>query len=389
MSDRGDFLNPDYEPGEFDHVERRLRRALQDEAQRVQPGDRLDDILAGAREAGPEQLVQPAHRRWLAPAAAAAAVAVIAGALWAANRGPEVSAPPAASSSTTQPTGAPTPTSSPTTAPTTTGSTTPTTPSTTVRPPSTERPLLPVYYVGPVGGDREVYRLFREFLRSEVAVDTTSDAAKAKAALVLAINAQPFSNTDGYLQPWSGQTIGDVTVTPDLITIALANAGPEGFTEDTERVAVQQLVWTAQAAVGKGTIPVRFEIADGSTALFGTLPTDQSYNRPASRDEYYRDLAPLWITAPTRDQVLPAGKPFVVKGEATVFEANVSWELRRGSTTVDSGFTTASVGAPGRGEYSIQLGALEPGDYTIRVFELSMEDGQKVNAEDFTPFSVK
>ena len=58
MSDRhdptGDFMNPDYEPGEFDLVERRLRRTLHQEAERMEPTDRLDDILAaaGSRDAG-------------------------------------------------------------------------------------------------------------------------------------------------------------------------------------------------------------------------------------------------------------------------------------------------------------------------------------------------
>jgi hypothetical protein len=79
----------------------------------------------------------------------------------------------------------------------------------------------------------------------------------------------------------------------------------------------------------------------------------------------------------------------VVEGEATVFEANVSWQLKRGATQVRNGFATASIGAPGRGEYSFSLGVLPAGSYSIRVFEMSMEDGDKVNAEKQVAFTVE
>jgi hypothetical protein len=386
MNERIEFLDPEFEPGEFDRIERRLRSDLATEASRIHPSDRLETILAVANASGaggPDPGRQPGARRWLVPLASAAAVAVIAGTVWAANQEPTMDpSPPAATS--TAPT--PTPTDQPTSGGTPTTPSPTDSPSTTAAPPASQTLTLPVYFVGPVGDDKPTYKLFREFLRGEVS--GTSDAAKAKAALVLALNAQPFSNTDGYLQPWSGQTIGNVSVTSDLITIELANPGPEGFDHETERLAVQQLVWTAQAAVGRGTIPVRFEIADGSETLFGRFPTSETYNRP-SRDESWRDLAPIWITSPTRDQVLSSTKVVVVKGEATAFEANVNWELKRGTAAVKSGYATAGVGAPGRGAYSIELGRLSPGDYTIRVFEMSMEGGDKVVAEKSVFFTVK
>ena len=393
MSDRhdltGDFMNPDYDPGEFDLVERRLRRTLHQEAERMEPTDRLDDILAaaGSRDAGtPGRDLSPrtGPPRWLATVAAAAAVAVIAGTLWVVNSGDEQAAPPAGPGTTQSPAPAPSqssPSPEPSSSPTTSGSPT--------SAPVIERALLPVYYVGPVGGQREVWRLYREFLRGDTPA-TASDEEKAKGALDLALDAEPFSNTDGYLQPWSGTTVEKVTVTPQRITVRLSNAGSPGVTDaDIARVAVQELVWTAQAAVGKGTIPVTFEVADGSPKLFGQLRADATYNRPATREEYYRDLAPIWVTAPGRDAALPAGKPVVVEGEATVFEANVSWQLKRGATQVKTGFATASMGAPGRGEYSFSLGVLPAGNYSIRVFEMSMEDGDKVNAEKQVTFTVK
>ena len=374
MTERTDFQHPDYEPGEFDQVERRLRQALARDTQQVRPSARLDTILHEARELGPVTATGGSGaRRWLMPLAAAAAVAAIIGGVWWSGQDerPTVTPPQtnAPSVSSTAPTTAPTPTGSPTTS----------------GPVATETVSLPVYFVGPVGGDAEKYKLFREFLRGTVPTGAT-DADRVEAALALAVNAQPFSNTDGYLQPWSGTRVTSVTVTRDAIEVQLSGPGAAGFDAETQRLAVQELVWTAQAAIQK-TLPVRFEVADGSTELFGSISTDQSFTRPPA-DRLYEDLAPVWVTSPTRDQVLPAAKPVVVRGLAIVFEATVDWRLDRGTTKVSSGFATASVGAPMQGEYSFSLGRLSAGDYTIRVRELSAKDGS-VSAEKTVSFTVR
>ena len=156
--------------------------------------------------------------------------------------------------------------------------------------------------------------------------------------------------------------------------MTLSNAGSPGVRDkEVARLAVQELVWTAQAAVGKGTIPVRFEIADGSTALFGQYPDRQTATTGPPSDELYQDLAPIWVTAPARDQVLPAGKRSWSRARPRSSRPTSRWELKRGSTVVKTGHATATHRGPGRGDYSFGLGALAPGSYTIRVFEMSME----------------
>ena len=83
MNDRTEFLHPDYEPGEFDQVERQLRQALGREAEQVRPSSRLDTILHEAHELGPVTATGGSGaRRWLMPLAAAAAVAAIIGGVW-------------------------------------------------------------------------------------------------------------------------------------------------------------------------------------------------------------------------------------------------------------------------------------------------------------------
>ena len=382
MSDRTDFLHPDYEPGEFDQVERRLRQALASDVQQVHPSHRLDTILHEAHEAGPVTATGGSGaRRWVMPLAAAAAVAaIIGGAWWSGQDDRGGVTPPVHTGPSVVP--SETATDLPTTA-----TTSPPTSSTTAGPVTTRMVSLPVYFVGPIGDDEPTYKLFRDFIRDELPTDATP-AAKVKAALVLAINAQPYSNTDGYLQPWSGQTIGDVTVKDGVITIDLANSGnPDAaVTTEIQRLAVQELVWTAQAAIQQ-TLPVRFEVSGGAPKLFGSISTDQTFTRPPS-DRLYEDVAPIWVTSPSRDQVLPAAKPVVVQGLAIVFEATVNWELRRGSTQVATGHAMASAGAPMQGQYSIDLGRLTAGDYTLSVRELSAKDGS-VSAEKSVSFSVK
>lgn len=363
----------DDQPVELEDIERQLRRALTLEAHRMTPTDRLDDILGAARQSG-STAPGGGPRRWLAPVAAAAAVALIAAGAWAVTQrtGDQLVPTPPASSGPSAPsaTSAPTPSASASSAP----------------PAATTSVAVPVYFVGSTGSKKPTLKLFREFRATAVPAHPT-DSQKAKAALTLAIQAQPTGNPDGYVQVWSGQRVDHVTVTPTAITVALASSGPSGEDAATQRLAVQQLVWTAQAAVGKGPIPVRFTVADGSSALFGRFPTSASYNRPGP-DLLYQDLAPVWVTSPTRDQVYASSTPVVVQGQAIVFEGTVAWSLTRGSATVRSGSAMASVGAPAQGSYAIPLGTLSPGAYTVRVWETSMADGS-VAAQRSVTFTVR
>src|SRR5665811_1568120 len=148
----------------------------------------------------------------------------------------------------------------------------------------------------------------------------------------------------------------------------------------------QELVWTAQAAIGQGTIPVKFVVADGSPELFGTYATNKTYNRP-TKEQQYEDLAPIWILSPERGKVFPAGAPVVANGESCAFEATTQWELKKGGVIVKSGSTMASSGCPIRGTWQVNLGVLAPGSYTFRMFEVSMKDGQSLVAETSKPFT--
>lgn len=370
MTDNGRSKDKDLLTSDF---ERQLRESLRRDAARISPRDRREEILAMAHD---RTTTDEPSRRWLMPVAAAASVALIGAIAWGAvNSGGSQDTNPAGSASSStvgQGTPGPTPNASPSAA-------SPSAAATQV--------ALPAYFVGAnsEGGDR--FGLYREFVRTALPAEATP-AEKAKAAVAVAINAQPFTNLEPYVQPWSGTTVEDVRFTSSLITITLSGPGASGFTPEQTRLAVQELVWTAQAAIGRGTIPVKFVVADGTPKLFGAYGTDKTYNRPAKALQY-EDLAPIWILAPDRGKVFAAQSPVVVNGESCAFEATTQWQLKKGAAAVRSGVTTASSGCPIRGTWQVNLGLLAPGDYTFRMFELSMEDGKSVVAETSRPFTVR
>lgn len=371
-----------------------LRRALGLEASRIEPEDRLGAILAETR--GEDAAGRPA-RRWLLPAAAAAAAVLLAGTVWAVNR-PTGSTPVGGPTAATEATS----TSPTTTRPTSVGpSSVPTqsatgpiappptgvgTPTTSVVPPATATISLPVYYLGPVVAGGKDMRLFREFVPTTVATPATAEA-KALAALRQAFG---FPNlvpqNPAYVSPWISSGPQSVTVGDGVIRVALTR-GLDATPVGGSALAVQQIVWTAQAAVGQGALPVRITVP-GNAELAPGVSSTRTWNRPTDPIAVAAILSPIWVDEPFRGQVVSAGSPLTVKGVASTFEANVEWELLRDGKAVEQGFTTASIGAPGRGSYTFRTKALDGGSYVLRVFESSAKDGS-VAAEQRVPFTAR
>jgi len=373
---------------DFADIEERLRVALAQEAHDVEPGDRLDDIRAevgaGARGAG--------RPRWLGPVGAAAAVAAIAVVAWLGLRpGTAPLTPVAPNTATALPSTSSVPTAT-TTVPTATSTvpTRTTSVTTSPAPPSSANPpappattsfALPAYFVQSYAKDH--FGLVREYIGTQLPVGADA-AAQGAAALNVSLNAQPYTNTDGYLQLWPSGTTAKVTVTVDDIQVVLSAPGVTGLAPEQQRIAVQQVVWAVTAGVQKN-LPVRISVASGAN-IFDTMPPNV-YKRPAA-DTAFMDLAPIWVDSPSRDQVLPAGALVIAKGQACTFEANVQWELKQGAKVVRSGHTTASSGCPTQGSWSVDLGTPTAGTYTFRAFELRAADGS-VRAQKVVSFSVR
>jgi hypothetical protein len=369
-----------------------LRRALGVEAGRIEPNDRLGAILADSHD---EESAGRGPRRWLVPAAAAAAAVVLAGTVWAVTR-PTGSTPAAGPTAATEATRTNPTTTHPTSvspssvpSPSATGPIVPLptggAPTTSVVPPATATVPLPVYYLGPVVGGSKDWRLFREFVPTAVATPATP-GAKALAALRQAFGSPSLPKHPGYASPWISSGLVSVTVDGGVITVALSH-GLETTPDGGSALAVQQIVWTAQAAVGKGALPVRITVP-GDAELAPGVPSTRTWNRPTDPIAVAGVLSPIWVDEPYRGQVVSAGAPLTVKGVASTFEANVEWQLLRDGKAVEQGFTTASIGAPGRGSYTFRTQPIGAGSYLLRVFERSAKDGS-VAAEQRVSFTAR
>lgn len=217
-----------------------------------------------------------------------------------------------------------------------------------------------VYYLGGGQGGGGP-RLYREFHRRPATRAVVRDAVEAM------LTERP--DDPDYTTVWpSGTRLRGATVDGSVAVVDLtgpvrsASAGAAA-----EQVSLQQLVHTVTAAAPE-LRSVRL-LVDGRPVptLWGHVDT----RRPLSRAPAAEVLAPVWLTRPADGTVRRGG---VFGGEASVFEATVSWELRRGGVVVRSGFSTAEAGAPARGRWSATAD-VPPGDYVVRACESSARDG--------------
>lgn len=342
---------------EHDHTVAALVRALEHDAAAIDPADHLLQLRARSR-AG-------ARRRPVVAAACAAAVAAATalgvGLLSRQTPGPTT---PAASTGATS-------RATPTSATSASASATTTARTVTAR-------VLPVYYLGR-DGDR--LALFREFHRRDV----TQDAVLA-AALQEATDADGPEDPD-LSAPWQPRTSALQVSGPraGVVTVDLpASEGQaRGRTPEQARLALQQLVWTATAVEQDAGLGLRVLIDGRPGRLFGAVAVGGVVRRATPA---YEVLGSIWIEAPAEGETLRG--PVTVRGSACTFEANVAWQLLRGGRVQRSGTTTASSGCPARGSWSVPLGTLGPGTWTLRAYE-PPASGQGPEREQTRTFVVR
>ncbi|KUG04008.1 hypothetical protein ASZ90_018597 [hydrocarbon metagenome] len=104
------------------------------------------------------------------------------------------------------------------------------------------------------------------------------------------------------------------------------------------------------------------------------------YEQPFSRNLSTVYEPVIWVTAPVADQTISS--PVKISGTARVFEATVSFHLKDADGNIlAQGFTTASEGAPGRGDFEAELAfkSEAAGKGQLEIFEVSMKDGSEVH----------
>jgi len=222
-----------------------------------------------------------------------------------------------------------------------------------------------VYYLHDDGSGP---RLYREFHPRATTTGTVRDA-------VTAMLTEPAYDGD-YTSLWPrgtavrGARVSGTTAFVDLSRAATrSSSGAEG-----EAQSLQQLAWTVTAAAPSvRTVQLLIEGRAPET-LWGHVDT----SRPISRGQAASVLGAVWLLLRDGTAVARGG---AIHGEATVFEATVSYEWRQGGRVVKQGSTNAAVGAPGRGRWQLTAN-VPPGRYLLRAFESSAKDGAPRQVDD-------
>ncbi|TDW23846.1 Gmad2 immunoglobulin-like domain-containing protein [Kribbella kalugense] len=364
-----------------DSFDELMRRALRDEAGRVEPSDALPEIRARAHAQR-----RPASRRpWLLTAGVAAlgtaaaigAFAVFTGGDNTANDGDAVAGPGTTTSAASEvppsqtpskATPSPVPSQGPTMAPTV-KATQPTDRGAPEQ--SVPSAVVPVYWLGAnVGGaqTKKEVRLYR----------TWTKVSGKPAVEALRVMTQKRPGDPDYYSAWSGAQVNSVTRADDLVTVDFKQLPQTRLDSDVANVAAQQLVYTIQGAMkdAGGTRVQVTEQGHTGSKLFGQVDTSQPLDRAQAADVQ----AFIWVTAPDDDAVVSS--PLKVTGVASVFEAQLNWRIVSEKTRAVLAKGTANTSEAYKfAPFAFSVTKLPPGTYTLEVFEASAVDGSMTSTD--------
>jgi hypothetical protein len=197
--------------------------------------------------------------------------------------------------------------------------------------------------------------------------------------------------------PVTEPTTTAVTTTMPLTVFRVVNGAlradarrvPE--TRAVARASLDALGIDAQVTIDAGT--ARVDLADATAnqvaEIVYTLTQFASVQRVdvAGRSGLTRadvaGLAPIiLVEQPASGAEVP--EMFTVSGSASVFEATLVVELRRGGMVLSKHTVTASEGAPARGTFAVTLHAPSPGAATVAAYSPSAVDGTPQHEQDIS-----
>ena len=350
-------------------AERRVRAALHDTVDDLEPVSGLAAIRSRLQEDAMPSPRPRLPRAALIALGGAAAVAVVTTGVVLVTQGSDRSStePPPATSSSLTPSPSSTSSSSSSPSPSASVSSPPVSP-------GTRTAALPVYYVGdgPTGPV-----LYREFHNAVV-----EPGGELKAALQQAVSTPPVD--PDYRVPWpAGTTVDDAVARASDQQVGIDLSGPTagslhdrpaGMSRAEAEMAVQQLVYTAQAAV-QGRVPVELLLDGHTTDQVLGVPTSE----PLANADEMSTTSTVWITSPQDSATVDAGD-VTVTGRGAFFEATVAWQLLRDGTVVDHGAGMAKQCCT-LSPYTFTISGVEPGDYVVRVYDEDMSGGESGRPE--------
>ncbi|WP_020393325.1 Gmad2 immunoglobulin-like domain-containing protein [Kribbella catacumbae] len=364
-----------------DSFDELMRRAMSEEAGRIEPADGLHEIQARVRSQR-----KPVNRRpWVITAGAAmvgtaaaiGAFAVLNDNTKTAEQPSIAGGPDTTSSASAEPTNPPT-------APPASPKPTPSDPAAS-KPPSTlptskvraieETDLktpkaVSVYWLGQVVGVKKgpEFRLYRTF--NQVTGKPALEALRT-------MTAPKAANDPDYDSPWSGASVSSVRYTDDLIMVDFERLPNTKLEPEVADMAAQQLVYTVQGALQR-TTPVQItQQGRISPDLFGVIDT----NSPLSRAQATDVQAMVWITSPENNQTVK--QPVTVAGIAAAFEAQVDWR----ATNVKTKQTVTNYTMTKEGQKFSPFAftpKLAPGEWLLEVYLTSPEDGRITDTDSKT-----
>jgi len=115
------------------------------------------------------------------------------------------------------------------------------------------------------------------------------------------------------------------------------------------------------------------EVVYTLTRLSAVRKVDVAGRRALTRADVAAYVPPILIESPADGQQVPS--TFTVRGTASVFEATLVVELRRGGTLLERRTVTATNGAPARGDFATVLSAAAGGPATVVAYAPGAADG--------------
>lgn len=229
-----------------------------------------------------------------------------------------------------------------------------------------------MFYVGdtPTG-----LKLFSEKYSFRVALDLATEAL----SLLISGKATPLDLD--YTNLWGAGTALNVYTKDGSTGIIDLKMGKLNVGAEAEARAIDQLLWTISAI--DPNITGILLLVDGQPveSLAGHVDTSKKIMKQKS----YEVLNSLQISSLAQGDTV--SNPVIISGEACTFEANVLWTLRKDGKILKSKPTTAKSACPDRSTWSVELGNLEPGNYSFTVEEFSAKDGS-LSARDDKSFTV-
>lgn len=361
-----------------------LSKLLHDTVDGIVPEHGLDAIRSRTSTSPKESTMSVARTWLLGGLGGAVATATVIGGVWFAsnnlgddNPGQPVTSPSGSVSPTNS--GSPSPNDSPSDSP----SKSPDGTAGTAGP----KRAVPVYYAGETPSGLRLYREFHSL--PGVSGGSEGDVVGADSAAKAAVSHTPID--PDYRNLWPEGTEADVSDAGDQLIVNLVAPGggatlhdrPASMTQEEAGLALEQVIYSVQAAFGKGRVPVQFLLDEKHSDQVLGQPTSE----PLAAGPVLKTLSHVNLTSPEEGAEI-TGDQLEVSGVANSFEANVIIRLQRfeGTAIVLEKPLTAE-GWMGEKLFpfsgSFDISGVAPGKYTLH----AMTDDPSGGAEGNGAFS--